>query len=194
MIGLIAGLARAADGKNFIPMIVMVAIVGALIGLVTLKATEVPYYIHLPLCMLGVLAWKAGGWGNYFAAFNGHWNRTRTDVRWIDLVGYKLVPFVDTNDFKTNRKRGLICMAIRGAAFSLPLFTYLGIVVHPLGFLLWPFMAIQGAFYWAAYWVKPLVEDKTSLSWARDGGLQVSFAEILTVWFMVDLAMQLVTI
>lgn len=184
MIGLLTGLARAADGKDKIPMLVFVVFTGAVIGLTTLKATTVPYYLHIALCALGVLIWKAGAWGNYFSAFNGWWNRARTDVKWIDYIGYTLVPFVSTTDFKTNRKRGLICMAIRGAAYSLPLFIYLGISVHPLGFLLWPFMAMQGVFYWMAYWVKDDFE----------GGLQIAFAEILTVWFMVDLTMHLLLV
>jgi hypothetical protein len=183
MLGLISGLARAADGKDKIPMLAFVAFVGAVIGLITLKETEVPYYYHLAFCALGVLIWKAGAWGNYFASFNSYWNRLRSDVKWIDWIGYKLVPYVD-KVHPTNRKRGLICMAIRGAIYSAPLFFYLGYAVHPLGYLLWPLMAMQGVFYWVAYWVKDDFE----------GGLQVSFAEILTIWFMVDLAMHLLIV
>ena len=190
MLGLVSGLANGARGKGKIPTIIFSAIVGSVIAGYSYKPAVEFYTEHLPLlsfwvilvihfgiCLAGVLCWKAGAWGNYFASFNGFWDPDRTDVKWIDRIGYKLVPFVGNHAFATNQKRGTICMAIRGAAFSIPLFAYLAVVVHPLAILLALGMAMQGVFYRLAYWVR---ED-------YQGGLQVAAAEIATVWFMIDL-------
>jgi hypothetical protein len=177
MIGFISGITNALRGKGFIKTWVFNAAVGSFIAGYTVNGIAFSPLYHIACCIIGVAIWKSRGWGLYFSAFNGYWDRTQTEVRWIDSIGYKIVPFVDAHNLRTNRMRGLICMAFRGAAYSAPLFIYLGFVLHPLSFFLWLLMVMQGVFYWAAYWVK---ND-------FNGGLQVSAAEIATVWFMVDL-------
>ena len=177
MISVLAGLANAARGKGFLSTWAFNIIIGSFIAGLTIASTTMPLSLHLSMCIAGVALWKMRGWGLYFAAFNGGWNRNQSEVKWIDWIGYKVVPFEAFDHTKSNRKRGLICMAIRGSTGALPLFLYLGFAVHPLGYLLWILMAMQGVFYWLMYWVSNEYE----------GGIQTAVAEFLTIYFLLEL-------
>lgn len=182
MIGFISGIANALRGKGFIKTWVFNVFVGSQIALLTINA-EINTILHFALCISGIAIWKAAGWGLYFSAFNGYWDVADKEIKWIDDLGYSIYPFTSKDDLETNRKRGRLCMAIRGAVYSIPLFLYLSLVLQWYACLLWPAMLMQGVFYWLAYWVR---------SEAPFGdGYRVIAAEASTIWFMIDLVRML---
>lgn len=77
------------------------------------------------LTFLGMLIWVVRGWGLYFSSFHGRWKRDETEVEWIDKIGMKLVPFISEGHLPSNRKRGLICMSLRGL-YVVPYFWLIG--------------------------------------------------------------------
>lgn len=84
---------------------------------------------------VGIAVWlRLEGWGLYFSAFHGRWNRAESEVRLIDWIGFRLVPWIGPDDLRSNRARGTLCMSLRGL-FILPLFGLLfGLSVPALMF------------------------------------------------------------
>lgn len=89
------------------------------------------------------------GWGLYFAAFHGRWMPgSKKHTQWITKIGLWLIPFTRVNDLPRNRARGMLCMALRGLAYSLPVFAWIACTATPWALVVWPCMLLQGLIYW----------------------------------------------
>lgn len=95
------------------------------------------------LAFAGFALWAIPGWGKYFAAGHGQYDPQEKEIGWIDWMGEKIFPY-DGKE-QTNRKRGIICMGMRGL-FLWPFFAAIG---HPLTGLA---MFMQGFCYGAGRW------------------------------------------
>lgn len=162
----LAGINNAGRGRGFIP----VWLFSLFFGLINCANGSTDAWINVVVFAVGIAIWKAPGWSLYFSAFHGMWHLQEHEVKWIDKIGLKLVPFVATDDINSNSTRGALCMAIRGAAYILPLFLVLAYLKSPFVMLLWPFTAVQGMIYGAMLYMH--------------GTKQVPTAEFLThFWF-----------
>jgi hypothetical protein len=102
------------------------------------------------ITFLGTLCWIVPGWGLYFSSFTGVWKEGEAEIRFIDHIGLRMVPYHGALDESGNRKRGTICMALRGFIFSAPLFIGLaGWFSAWIIVLFWPLMLWQGPIYYA---------------------------------------------
>lgn len=119
-------------------------LVGALLGLPLAHAAGIAVAVSL-----GFFNWLVWGWGLYFSAFHGLWNKDEKEIGWIDYICLKLVPFVTSAKHKTNYIRGWIGMTLRGL-YLIPMF----IVFDPFAlftpnavWLLGIFGLLQGTVY-----------------------------------------------
>lgn len=125
-------------------------------------------FIGVLLWEIGTWLWFKGGWGLYFAAYHGQWNEGEVEVPWIDWIGFKLVPWVGAYDIPSNRRRGTICMALRGT-YILALFAILAFLLHDASIAWWGLLGLlQGPAYGVMRWL-PLVGRSLSegTKWAE---------------------------
>ena len=93
--------------------------------------------------------WAIPGHGKYFSALHGRDDVLEHEIDWIDSLGYRFYP-PDAEE-STNRKRGVLCMGLRGM-FLYPLFIALAFInpyapLIGLGMLLQGFCYAAGAIY-----------------------------------------------
>lgn len=103
----------------------------------------------------GFYLWALKGWGLYFAAGHGQWARNETEIKWIDRIGLKLIPFVTESRHSSNFLRGILCMGLRGGVYSLPLFLGLSYVHGLEAMFVWPLFFLQGLAYYVAGGLTP---------------------------------------
>lgn len=120
------------------------------------------------VAFLGTFAWIAPGLGLYFSSYTGVWKEHESEIKFIDKVGLALVPFISPIDIESNRERGLICMALRGGIFSIPLFLGLAVFVSAWALALWPFTLLQGFIY---YLNRPFIKYGNSVPEPVTAGL-----------------------
>lgn len=114
---------------------------------------------------LGYYLWALPGWGLYFAAATGQWNKDEVEVRFIDRIGLWLVPFITSQKNWSNYRRGVICMGLRGGIFSLPLFAALAFLVTPWALAVWSLFFLQGVNYYVAGRILPNVNPIGLAEW-----------------------------
>lgn len=111
-------------------------------------AIGITTFIGMLIWMVGVVpGW--GGWGLYFASWTWVWNPNEKEVKPIDWIGKKLVPFKTMAPHWTNGLRGTICMGLRGLYIT-PLFFMLEAL--PLGIAVG---LMQGIVYGSMHWLAP---------------------------------------
>ncbi len=98
----------------------------------------------------GTAAFFSAGW--HFDAVTGWYTVHENKVRWITRVSLWLLPPGDTPGWETGRNmaRGTVWLALRGAAYSLPLFALLALLhQNPAALFAVPAMLLFGPTYWA---------------------------------------------
>lgn len=101
---------------------------------------------------LGLYLWSIRGWGKYFSAFMGNYNPDEREIKWIDELGDALV--LETDE-KSNRLRGALCMCLRGI-YMYPMFIALGLLGHPMAFIVGLCCLLQGVPYWLGKYPKDM--------------------------------------
>lgn len=108
----------------------------------------------------GWLVAVSPGWGLYFAAWTGQWKQGETEIQWIDRIGFVMAPWVSEIDERSNRRRGRICFALRGA-YYLPMF--IGVAATNWYFIGWSWWLILSV---ACFWTDGVVYG---IRWVEQG-------------------------
>ena len=112
----------------------------------------------------GTAFWLVWGWGLYFSAFHGIWKQDEKEIGWIDWLGKKLVPWQAMTDYRRNRRRGTICMALRGLYIA-PMFA---VLAWQMGHPAWGWLGLIGLAQGAAYGVMRHLSDVSQgAKWAE---------------------------
>lgn len=116
----------------------------------------------------GLFAWSVPGWGKYFSAIHGRDNPQEKEIGWIDDIGYNTVFGVD---HESNRRRGAICMGLRGV-YMLPMFLALA-WFNPWALLIAPLCLLQGIPYYLAGYYQREPVMAAELAWGACIGLMI---------------------
>lgn len=136
------------------------------IGLVSLMVGANIWQVMI--IAIGLFIWSLRGWGKYFDAFDGVDNPEETEIKWIDDIGYSLVIGVGEESV---RKRGLICMCLRGV-YMYPMFIALA-WFNPWALLIGTGCLMQGIPYYLAKYLPSEPVKWAEMAWGLFMGLMI---------------------